>query len=95
MAEHDEDGVRAVLPVLSAPQPIALAEILEARNQPAPIRDKSLERCIEIHLEQEVVGVLVAGQVRLNHRRRMADHVFQPIEEQRVHVRQMACVLVR
>jgi hypothetical protein len=38
---------------------------------------------------------LITRQVRLNHRRRFREHVLEPIEEQRVHVREVARVFVR
>lgn len=50
---------------------------------------------VEIHPHQEIIGILIAGQVRLNHGRGSLQHVLEPIEEQGVHVSQMTRVLVR
>ncbi|HMA22736.1 MAG TPA: hypothetical protein VKP00_02050, partial [Gemmatimonadaceae bacterium] len=45
-------------------------------------------------VQEQIIGILVARQVGTDNRRRVSKHVIQPIEEHRMHVREMTRVLV-
>ena len=55
-------------------------EVLEARG--------------EIHVQEELVGILIARPIGLNHGCRVRQHLLEPIEEEAVHVREMTRVFV-
>ena len=74
--------------------PFRLAEGLQPSYQTRAVGDEPLQAIVEMHLEEEIVGILITGQVRLNHWCRMRQHVFEPIEEEAMHVREMTRVFV-
>src|SRR6185295_19673980 len=94
MTEHDEHGIRSIFSVLSGSLPVFIGEFLETRNETPSIGDELGERCFEIHLHQEIVGILFARQIRTNHGRRLAQHLIQPLKEKRMHMCEMTCMLV-
>ena len=93
--EHDEDRIGSVLSVCSGSRPRRSIECLEAAHQDRSIRHVPIEARIQIHAQQQVIWVLIARRVWLNYRFRLAEHVVEPIEEQRVNMREVARVFVR
>ncbi|HEX2778415.1 MAG TPA: hypothetical protein VHM30_02880, partial [Gemmatimonadaceae bacterium] len=57
MPEHDEDGIAAILTMVCPPGPFRGAEHLEASDQTPAIDDEPVEARVEIHRQQEVIGV--------------------------------------
>ena len=94
VTEHDEHRVGAILAVLGCARPVCIAECLQSSNESSPVVDEAVERLIEIHVQKEIIGILFARQVWANHRRRITQHLLEPVEKKRVHVREVAGVLV-
>lgn len=94
MTEHDEHRIRSILAVLGRSLPLFIGEFLETFNEPLAIGDELRECLTEIHLHQQIVGILFAGQVWANHRRWFTEHLIEPLKEQRMYIREMTRVLV-
>ena len=93
--EHDEDRIGSVLSVCSGSRPRRAIECLEASHQDGSIRHVPIEARMQIHAQQKIIRVLIARRVWLNDRFRLAEHVVEPIKEQRVNMREVARVFVR
>ncbi len=64
MPEQDEQGVVRVLGVTSRARPGVGWQFAQPGYQPAPIVDEAVERGIEIHAEQQVIGVGIRRLIR-------------------------------
>lgn len=76
-------------------RPLRPVKRLQPSNQARAINDEPVKAYIEIHLQQEIISVLIAGQVRLNHWRGIRQHVLEPIKKDGMHMREMTRVFVR
>ena len=76
------------------PRPFRRAEGLQPSNQTLAVADETIEARVEIQLQEQIIGVLITGEVRLNHRRGIRQHVLEPVEKEAMHVREMTGVFV-
>src|SRR5688572_11952391 len=95
VTEHDEHRISPILLVLGGADPAGGVECLQAGNEPTAICDKLRERCIEIHAKQQVIGILIAWHVWANYWCGVPQHELEPVEEEGVHMREMARMLMR
>lgn len=95
MTKHDEERIGPILSVLRCTCPSALIETLQTGNEPLAVFGEMLKRRFEIHLQEEIVRVLLAGQIRPNDWCGIAEHEIKTIEEERMHVREMTRVFMR
>lgn len=94
MPEHYEYRILSILRMIGSSLPVRVRQQLEPFHELPPVLRKSLERFVQMHLEKEIIGVMVTGKVRANYRGRLAQHSVEPFEEQSVHVRKVARVFM-
>src|SRR6185436_3853308 len=76
-------------------RPVGRTQMPEALHQVTSVTLEAGETVGEIHAQQQIIGILLTGQVRLYHRLGLAQQEVEPVEEEPVHVREVAGMLVR
>lgn len=95
MAKHDEHGVLPVFAMLRRARPLCRGQLCQPRHKAFAIEDESVNRRREIHVQKEVVGILIPGRVGADDRRRLTKHVLEALEEKAMDMGEVTEVFVR
>ena len=81
--------------MLGATRPLDRRKRFKACDELPPISYKPRQRCLEVHTQEKVIGILIAGQVWPDQGHWGGQDVVKSLEKERVNMAQVARMLVR
>lgn len=77
-----------------AARPLDGTELLQTFDKVTSVTPVTVEAALEIHTQEEIVRILVTGEIGLDYWGWVSQHHVEPLEEERMHMREVTCVLV-
>ena len=94
VTKHDENRIVAVLPVLGRSMPVTRRQRAKSSDEAATVVNIFPQRIVQVHVQEEVVRILLTRIVRGDDRCWRGQDLLKPIDKECVYEGQMAGMLV-